>query len=248
MRRLTTTVAGCSIATWTAGTGPAVVCVHGAGVSSRELRGFTGLLAARAQAWCLDLPGFGESGPAPGPPTLTALADALAAWLRSVGLAGACLLGSSFGCQVATDVAVRYPDLAGSLVLAGPTCDPLARTWPRTIGRWLRNMPGEDPRMAPLNLADYRDCGPRRALAAWRASMHDPIEGRLPAVRQPTLVVRGERDAMVPQSWAEEVTRLLPDGRLRVIEGAPHMIPYRAPRRLADETLGFLAEVSHEAR
>jgi 2-hydroxy-6-oxonona-2,4-dienedioate hydrolase len=42
----------------------------------------------------------------------------------------------------------------------------------------------------------------------------------------PTLVVRGSQDPIVPQRWAQEVTELLPMGRLSVIPGAAHAANY----------------------
>jgi hypothetical protein len=51
--------------------------------------------------------------------------------------------------------------------------------------------------------------------------------------------VRGERDAIVSQAWVEEVTRLLPGGRLVVVPGA-HTINYSAPRELVRVVRPFL--------
>ncbi|MQY36702.1 hypothetical protein SRB17_47040 [Streptomyces sp. RB17] len=46
---------------------------------------------------------------------------------------------------------------------------------------------------------------------------------------------------MVPQEWAKEVTRLLPAGRLAVVEESGHMVPYRQAHPLAGLVTGFLA-------
>ncbi|MFB4278100.1 alpha/beta fold hydrolase [Nonomuraea sp. MTCD27] len=239
------TALGMRVTSWRGhGPGPAVVCVHGAGVSSRELLPFVRVLGATHDAWSLDLPGFGRSEKPAEPLTLETLADAVADWLAVTGLERPCLLGGSFGCQVVVDLAARHPGLAGALVLTGPTVDPHARTPVRVVGQWLRNSVGESPRMAPLNVADYLDAGPRRVLASFGASMRDRIEDKLPHVAEPVLVVRGGKDRMVSQAWAEEVTRLLPRGRLVVMDGLPHMVPYRDPRGLAREVAAFLEEVA----
>jgi 2-hydroxy-6-oxonona-2,4-dienedioate hydrolase len=60
-------------------------------------------------------------------------------------------------------------------------------------------------------------------------------------MRVPTLVVRGSRDPIVPQRWAEEATHLLPEGRLVVIPDMPHTLIYNAPRQLARVILPFLS-------
>jgi pimeloyl-ACP methyl ester carboxylesterase len=53
-----------------------------------------------------------------------------------------------------------------------------------------------------------------------RRTVDDRIETKLPKVQAPALVVRGRYDQTLSQPWTEEFTRLLPDGRLVVIEGA----------------------------
>lgn len=40
------------------------------------------------------------------------------------------------------------------------------------------------------------------------------------------------------------MTRLLPYGRLAVMDGVPHMTPYRDPQRVAGTVAGFLSEVA----
>ncbi|MGP3918577.1 hypothetical protein [Nonomuraea sp. 10N515B] len=79
--------------------------------------------------------------------------------------------------------------------------DPRARSWPRMIGRWLRNSVRESPRMAPLNVADYRDAGLRRVVATFQEAMRDRPEDKLPRVVVPgmphMIPFRGPR-ALVP--------------------------------------------------
>lgn len=83
--------------------------------------------------------------------------------------------------------------------------------------------------------------GPRRVLGAFAEALRDRIEEKLPYVSAPTLVVRGSHDRLVPQERAEEVTRLLPYGRLAVVRGAGHMVPHRRPEELARLVGDFLA-------
>jgi pimeloyl-ACP methyl ester carboxylesterase len=245
LHRSTHVVGGLDLVSWRRpGPGLPVVCVHGAGVSSRELFGLVHALGEWHDAWTLDLPGFGRSAKPPRPLTLGELSDAVAGWLEVVGLPGVCLLGGSFGCQLVVDAAVNHPARVQALVLVGATIDPHARSPLGVLGQWLRNSVRESPRMLPLNLADYRDAGTRRVFATFGMAIRDRVEDKLPHVSAPTLVVRGGKDHMVPQAWAEEVTGLLPRGRLVVLPGLPHMIPYKDPRRLARVVAEFLGELS----
>jgi 2-hydroxy-6-oxonona-2,4-dienedioate hydrolase len=58
----------------------------------------------------------------------------------------------------------------------------------------------------------------------------------------PTLVVRGSRDPIVPQRWAEEVSRLLPDGRLVVVPEVTHTVNFDAPSEFVRVIREFLNE------
>jgi 2-hydroxy-6-oxonona-2,4-dienedioate hydrolase len=69
----------------------------------------------------------------------------------------------------------------------------------------------------------------RRAWRTLKLVIADKIEEKLPRIQAPTLVVRGAKDPVVPQRWAEEVARLLPKGQLIVIPGCPHTLNYSAP-------------------
>ena len=71
-------------------------------------------------------------------------------------------------------------------------------------------------------LLDHLQAGLRRAFMAGRYMLQDPVEHKLPRIAQPALVIRGAKDPIMPQHWAEEVTRRLPRGRLRVIPGGAH--------------------------
>lgn len=73
------------------------------------------------------------------------------------------------------------------------------------------------------------------------------MSAHLRGIRAPTLGVRGARDPIVPQRWAEEAARLLPRGRLVVIPGAAHSITFHAPLELTRVIRPFLLEAGPPA-
>jgi pimeloyl-ACP methyl ester carboxylesterase len=150
-------------------------------------------------------------------------------------------LGNSFGCQVAVELAVRFPDRVAGLVLVGPTMDPSARTAPRQVLRWLRDTAREDPLQLPILVRDVRDAGPRRVVATLGHALRDPIEAKLPQVGVPALVTRGSIEPIVPPSWARAAARLLPEGQLAEVPG-PHNANYGAAGPLARLVLAFLGQ------
>jgi pimeloyl-ACP methyl ester carboxylesterase len=220
------------------GTTP-VVLVHGLAVSHRYLMPLAAWLAGHHPVHVVDLPGFGLSGDPGRVLDVTEHADHLADWLEAADLAPVALLGNSFGCQVAVELAVRHPDHVGGLVLVGPTMDPAARTAPRQLLRWLRDTAREDPLQLPILLRDVGDAGLHRVVGTLVHALGDRIEDKLPLVRVPVLVTRGSKEPIVPLAWAATAARLAPLGELAVVPG-PHNANYGAADHLGELVRAFL--------
>ncbi|HEV8307119.1 MAG TPA: alpha/beta hydrolase [Methylomirabilota bacterium] len=219
---------------------PAVVLVHGMVVSSRYMAPTAERLAPLCNVYAPDLPGYGKSYKPRPILRLPQLADALATWMEAVHLDRAHLVANSFGCQIVAEFAVRHAARVRRLVLQGPTVDPAARTMRQQIWRSILNSPNEPKSLGWVSLKDYRAAGLRRAWMTFKLVLADRIEDKLPHIDAPAMVVRGERDPIVPQQWAEEVARLLPRGELRVMPGVGHTINYAAPRQFVDLIRPFL--------
>jgi pimeloyl-ACP methyl ester carboxylesterase len=216
-----------------------LVLVHGLAVSHRYLMPLAAELAGHHPVHVVDLPGFGLSGDPGRVLGVAEHADHLAAWLEAGGLPPVAMLGNSFGCQIAVELAVRHPDRVAGLVLVGPTMDPSARTAPRQILRWLWDTVREDPLQLPILLRDVRDAGPHRVVGTLAHALRDPIEAKLPQVKVPVLVTRGSSEPIVPSAWAQTATRLLPLGELAVVPG-PHNANYGAADHLGELVRVFL--------
>jgi pimeloyl-ACP methyl ester carboxylesterase len=222
-----------------------IVLVHGFS-SSRSLKPLIKALGTRRSVFAPDLPGFGLSDQPIHPLDVPGLADALRRWLFDNELAPAVVIGISFGCQVAVDLAARHPAAVDRLVLVGPTCDPDVRSPGRLALRWARNAPHSSPRLAPAVVHDLIDAGPWRSVRTLRKALDDPVEDKLGQIEAPTLVVRPERDHLVPPSWTERVVDLVPDAELVVLPKAGHSIGPRSAGRLTALLVPFLAEIEEE--
>lgn len=218
----------------------AVVLVHGLGMSGRSMLPTLRRLAPAFHVWAPDLPGFGDSVRPRRALNLDELADALTGWMDAVGLPRAAMLGNSLGCQVILRVATRAPTRLTRAVLVGPTRDPRARTPLHKAGRLLLDAPRESPSLIPLAAYGYLRAGPARMWRTLREALDAEVEQRATQVRVPVLVVRGQRDPIVPQRWAQQLTDLLPDSRLIVVPGAAHAVNYSAPAGLVDAVRPFL--------
>ncbi|MFG1883969.1 alpha/beta fold hydrolase [Micromonospora sp. NPDC049102] len=217
------------------GTGaPPVVLVHGLAVSHRYLTPLAVALAATHPVYVPDLPGFGLTEHPRGAYDVVRHADHLAAWLAAYRLPPVCLVGHSFGAEVAAALAATHPEAVRALVLAGPTSDPVARSRRALLGRWLVDTMREAPLQAPILVRDIWDARPWRVFATLSHSVRNAIEADLVRIAAPTLVVTGGRDPVVPARWREQAARLVPDGDHAVVPGAAHNVVTTAPTAVAE--------------
>jgi len=226
--------------------GPPVVLVHGIGASSRSLKPIIHALGDEHAIYAPDLPGFGLSDFPTHPLDVPGLAEGLRRWMLDSRIVSAAVVAVSSGCQVAVDLAARYPELVERLVLYGPTIDPAGRHVLRLASRWARGTIFASPALAPHVVHDLIDAGPWRAVRSLRMALKDPIESKLPEVEAPTLVIRGSHDRLVPRSWAERVAELIPESEQASVRGG-HVPGPRAAGRLAPLIERFVLEQLDES-
>lgn len=242
------TVAGCrmhALASTVSRTGrrPPVVLVHGFGVSCTYFEPTAARLVLDFDVYAPDLPGHGKSDTPAAPLNIPELADALVAWMDCVGLRRASLVGNSMGCQIAVDAAMRYPDRVDGLVLIGPTVDPAGRSVPQLMLRLLLAAVGERLSLGWILFVDYVRMH-WRLLAELRFMLSDRIEDKLPQVKAPVMLVRGEYDAIAPRRWIDEMAAGLGADQIAEISGCGHAANYSAAEQLTAAISPFLRQVS----
>ncbi len=89
------------------GAGPPLLLVHGLGGSWRTWEPILDALVAEREVIAVDLPGFGQTPPLDGDPSIAALADALEAFLESHDLRGVDAAGTSMGARLVLELARR---------------------------------------------------------------------------------------------------------------------------------------------
>jgi pimeloyl-ACP methyl ester carboxylesterase len=104
-----------------AAAGRAIVIQHGAQSSATAWRACVGAFGAHRPAVAIELPGHGETQPAPGlgleSPEL--LAELVQGALASIGLTDCDLIGCEAGAAIQVEVARRWPEFVRSLTLIG---------------------------------------------------------------------------------------------------------------------------------
>jgi pimeloyl-[acyl-carrier protein] methyl ester esterase len=246
------------------GRGPALVLLHGWGLHSGVWSTLIPQLADRFRVTSIDLPGHGHSAA----PRAAFGLDETAAAVARIAPRGAAWIGWSLGGQVALAAAIAGA-VASRLVLVATTPRFVtAADWPcamapatlagfaaslaedhnRTVRNFLTLQLRGD-RRAALLLAELREVLAQRpapaaaALAAGLAMLAaTDLRGATAAVRQPVLVIAGERDRLTPAEAGRRLAAALPDGRYLGMAGAGHAPFLSAPDEFLAAIDGFLAD------
>jgi pimeloyl-ACP methyl ester carboxylesterase len=187
-------------------------------------------------------------------------------WDR-VGLRAPTVIGVSLGAWLALELASRWPDRVERLVLVNPVGlylrdAPIADIFGRSPGDLARDLfaDQDQPMAKTMHSVDhvrndltsagdvpfevFRALAQTMAATArlgWDPYLHNPkLRKRLHRVTQPTLVVRGEADRLVPAAHAETFAAELPGARLHVLAGAGHLAPLERPDDIARLVIDFL--------
>ena len=235
---------GCRVHCVSGGEGPAVLLVHGYGVSGAYMLPLAHALARSFSVLIPDLPGSGKSDRPAETLGIGELAALLGQLVDVRGISTPITVANSFGCQIVTALAVDRPDTLGPLVLVGPTVDPTRRSGRRQLFSALRALTREPDSVVLESVRGTTAHDAFGLVATAREILTDRIEERLPSIRQPAVVVVGGRDAFVDAAWGRRATDLLPDGRLVFVPGEPHAVHYTRPKLIAD----LVAELHVEER
>jgi pimeloyl-ACP methyl ester carboxylesterase len=101
------------------GSGPALLLLHSAPRSLRSFRKMLPLLAEHFRAIAVDLPGFGQSDPLPGPVTMEAIAQSMGQLLDALDIDRVHLFGYHTGNKVAAALAADDASRIDRLILCG---------------------------------------------------------------------------------------------------------------------------------
>ena len=223
----------------------AVALLHGLSGSSRwwarNIRG----LSAHYRVLVPDVVGFGRSRVAAAPlPDVPGLAAVLGEWLGFAADGPAHVVGHSMGGQLSIHLASRHGEHVKRLVLVDAAGVPRPLT-PAYVTRFAYEVapPRQwgDPTFLPVILGDALSAGPWNVMRALRHILRDDVRPLLPDIRQPTLILWGERDAIIPPHHGEEMRRLIPGSRLLMLRGAYHNPMVDEPAAFNQAVLAFLA-------
>src|SRR5262245_6635545 len=220
-----------------------VVLLHGWGLTAAVWKDLEARLAPRYRVHACDLPGYGAQ-PGCEPYALHAVAAAVA---RSAP-ARCRVVGWSLGGQIALAWARAAPQQVVRLALIAATpCFVQRPDWPHAIpepvltdfsGALATDCAGALRRFVSLQTQGDRqertvarqlrtaladgNASPAALAGGLRMLLETDLRDGLAAIRQPALVMHGDRDQLAPLAASEHLSRRLPAAWLAVVEGAAH--------------------------
>jgi pimeloyl-ACP methyl ester carboxylesterase len=83
----------------------------------------------------------------------------------------------------------------------------------------------------------------------WRATfaglLEDDSFGELHRITAPTLIVWGDRDAVLPRADQDALQAAITGSRLVVYPGAGHAVYWEEPARVASDLVAFVEAIAH---
>jgi pimeloyl-ACP methyl ester carboxylesterase len=223
-----------------AGTGPALLLVHGYLGGAAQWQNEIERLSDSFDVIAPDLPGYGNAAAAGCIDRIEGFADHLAGLVDELGIKRFCLLGHSMGGMIAQEFASQFSDRVEKLILYGTgplglmpdrfepldvsrrrlAEDGVACTIRRIGATWFR-----DGDAAPgFNLVASLGAQTKEAAAQAGLDAMSHWDGRAALVRisMPSLVLWGDGDQSYRWPQVEALWRGLPDSKLAVIPGTAH--------------------------
>lgn len=229
---------------------PSLLLLHGAGGTHRHwgeqlqaLRGATVL--------ALDLPGHGRST-GRGRQTIGEYANLVAEFMAP--FESPIIVGHSMGGAIALELALRYRDRLGGLVLVGtgarlrvmPTfLEGLREEFESTVDLIWRYAygPSASEEMIRLGQEEMLAIGPEVLRGDLLACDRFDVMDRLDEIRLPTLVICGEEDRMTPLKYSRFLVDHIPGARLVTIPEAGHMVMLEKPQETTEAIAAFSSGV-----
>lgn len=240
------------------GTGPALVIVHGWTAGRVLWRPHQRALCDHRRVVTYDLRGHGDAGKSESVAyTIPQFADDLRLLFDALEIEQASLLGHSMGGHICQEFALLHPHRVEKLVLSGSS-----------MGHGDPNAPGAQDLLAMLRDGGYEDfiefgadlwfhtampqetvdlvantmrrCPAPVAAAALEGLVAWTSRDRIAALTMPALVIVGAEDTTQPMAEVRALADALPQGQLKMVEGAGHDCYLEAPEAYREIVRQFL--------
>ena len=246
------------------GSGPPVIFLHGIGGNRSNWRRQVAALSESFTCLAWDARGYGDSADYDGPLDFSAFGDDMARLLDHFGITRAHFVGLSMGARILMDFAPRHLDRVATLTLCDCFYGFANALSPEKQQEYieLRERPLLEGKtfadLAPRLIASLvsPSCAPEiqeelrqsilklrvdSYLKTLRASTTFDQADVLHELTMPIQLIFGSEDQLTPPSLGDELSELLPNAQLSVLDGAGHLSNLESPEAFNQVLADFLA-------
>lgn len=245
-----------------------IVLIHGTGSSLHTFDDWTKELTKTRRVVRMDLPGFGLTGPFPdGNYSIDRYAEYIKAFLDSQQIKACVLGGNSLGGRVSWNFTVKYPEMVDRLILIDASGYPLKAksvpiafkiaaipvlnkvlkyVTPKFMARSsVENVYVDKSKVTDELVDRYFELtlreGNRQGLVDRVTMSYVPDAYQsIKTIQQPTLLLWGDQDLLVPVEIAEQFQEDLPNDTLVLIKNCGHVPMEESPMESLIPVLTFL--------
>lgn len=233
-----------------AGSGPAIVFIHGHPFNRTMWAPQLKSLSHDFRVLAPDLPGYGESPGRGSKVTMREFADAVLESLDAAGVSDAVAVGLSMGGLVAMELGLNHPERIRGVVLAATTAAPATEQDAQQrravadqlerdgmfdvtlemLGKLFGPDAKRDPDVLEPVISMMLRSSPAGAAAALRGRAERPDYSSLLAdLHVPALVIAGDHDGYADESVVAQLVGALPEPEVLRMTGIGHMPNLEAP-------------------
>lgn len=221
---------------------PAVILIHGLGVSGTYFIPFAKELARQYDVYIIDLPGYGKTPKPQRALTISELSELVASFIQTQNITQVIAIGQSMGCQIIAHASAAHPSLFKKIILLAPTVNDKERSVSMQALRLIEDTFHEPLKVTCIVLRDYLRMGVTRYLATSQNMVNDHIEDTLKRGKLPIGIIRGKRDKIVPHDWTILLTHLPAVRLIAEVADAPHLLHYKKPKEVAELCRRFIED------
>lgn len=252
-----------------------IIFIHGLGSYSPAWYKNVELLKEKYRCIAVDLPGYGKSSKEIHSGKMEFYADVIVELMNKLKIEKATIAGHSMGGQIAIVMSLKYADRVKRLVLAAPagfeSFTPGQKQWFRDVmtvelvkltnTQTIRanlitnfyNMPEDaefmiTDRIAFRGAKDFENyC--YTVVKSVYGMVNEPVIDFLHKVTQPTLILFGENDNLIPNLFlnpgkTEDIAKIgaskIPNSKLIMIPKCGHFLQFEKPREFSNAVIDFI--------
>ena len=245
-----------------------IVLIHGTGSSLHTFNDWTVQLSKNHRVIRLDIPAYGLTGPFPNRDYSTAhYVVFINNFLKALDIKNCILAGNSLGGGIAWNFTAAYPHMVDKLILIDasgypsasksvPIAFKLAQTpvlkniftfiTPRFVAKQsIENVYADKSKVTKAMVDRYFELtlreGNRQAFVDRLGTEKDTTAYKnIKTIRQPTLILWGDQDELIPPKMAHRFHEDLPNSELVILKGVGHVPMEERPDKSLEVVLSFL--------